>query len=482
MPEITSFDHNGISIYSQPAPQPMGPLGGVVIGLVGTAPDADAQIPRSKAWRINTPAQAAMLDSTGNERGTLWRAVSELQKVANVPVYVVIEREDQDPVPADKNYTMNVVSAKQDANGPIMVVVDNSTLMESVSGNAVNNWTAVVGEKNTAIQTFVVGDVNTLTLSQNGTLSLADLIQGVVITINGKDLTPAGTVANIVGKIDPDTGRRTGIQALISTDESLTHIAAPGFNHKAVCDALAQMALRISAQPVLDGPSTNDQDAINFSKALGTVGTGYDLATLVDPFVKVWSSKVKGYVYMSGVPHLLGAAARVAPWEVPGKGRMNVYIDDTQRTIDYNITDKASGGSLLNRYGVTYFARTSVGGFSVIGNRTVSGRFINKVGLEQAIIRKLIKTSDRKMGENLTAEFMQQQCDSLNAWLAQEAAAGALIAAKVYLHPTLNSTEAYLNGEWHIVIAYGGYSPNEHMVFHLREDTGIVEAFLEETL
>lgn len=482
MPEITGFVHNGISILSQPAPQPMGPLGGVVLGLVGTAPDADPQIPRSKAWRINSPVQAAMLDKTGNERGTLWRAVTEIQKVANVPIYVVIEREETDLEPAAKDYTMTVVSASQAEGGPIQVIVDSSTLLESVSGSAVNSWTAVVGEKSAAVQIYTVGEVNTLTLSQNGTLLVSDLNQGTQITVKGKDLTPAGTVANIIGKVDPDTGRRTGIQALISTDESLTHIAAPGFNHKAVCDALAQMALRISAQPVLDGPSTNDQDAINFSKSLGTVGTGYDLATLVDPFVKVWSAKAKGYVYMSGVPHLLGAAARVNPWEVPGKGRMNVNIDDTQRTIDYNVMDKASGGNLLNRYGITYFAHTSVGGFSVIGNRTLSGRFINKVGLEQAIIRKLIKTADRKMGENLTAEFMQQQCDSLNAWLAQEAAAGALIAAQVYLHPTLNSPEAYLNGEWHIVIAYGGYSPNEHMVFHLREDVGIVKSFLEETL
>ena len=86
MPEITSFVHNGISILSQPAPLPMGPLSGVVLGLVGTAPDADPQIPRSKALRINTPVQAAMLDKTGNERGTLWRAVTEIQKVANVPI------------------------------------------------------------------------------------------------------------------------------------------------------------------------------------------------------------------------------------------------------------------------------------------------------------------------------------------------------------------------------------------------------------
>ncbi|MGL5267760.1 MAG: hypothetical protein ACRC9E_16320, partial [Plesiomonas shigelloides] len=121
MPEITSFVHNGISILSQPAPQPMGPLGGVVLGLVGTAPDADPQIPRSKAWRINTPVQAAMLDKTGNERGTLWRAVTEIQKVANVPIYVVIEREETDLEPAAKDYTMTVVSASQAEGGPIQV-------------------------------------------------------------------------------------------------------------------------------------------------------------------------------------------------------------------------------------------------------------------------------------------------------------------------------------------------------------------------
>ncbi len=133
MPMIEEFTHNGISILRQPAPAPYGPLGSVVLGLVGTAPDADPAIPRSKAYRIANPAQAAKLDMTGNERGTLFRAVNEILKMVAVPIWVVIEEEDTTTVPAPKDYTMTVSSAKVDELG-LRVVVSDSTLVEAVVG------------------------------------------------------------------------------------------------------------------------------------------------------------------------------------------------------------------------------------------------------------------------------------------------------------------------------------------------------------
>ncbi|MDA1378757.1 hypothetical protein PCI56_01370 [Plesiomonas shigelloides subsp. oncorhynchi] len=60
---------------------------------------------------------------------------------------MVIEREETDLEPAAKDYTMTVVSASQEDGGSIQVIVDSSTLLESVSGSAVNSWTAVVGKK-----------------------------------------------------------------------------------------------------------------------------------------------------------------------------------------------------------------------------------------------------------------------------------------------------------------------------------------------
>lgn len=485
MPKIESFVHNGISIKTTPAPAPMGPLGGVVLGLVGTAPDADPAIPRSKAYRIANPAQAAKLDITGNELGTLPRVVSEILKMVAVPIYVVIEEEDTTSVPAAKDYSAKVVSATEE-NGLLRVVVSESTLTEAVVGAEAASWTVEVGTGGTKTATmvsFVPGTENVLTIAAGGALALGDLTAGVTLAIHGKDLTAAGTIVNIVGRIDPMTGRRSGIEALAGDiPETLTDIAAPGFSHKAVHDALAVMGRRLFCRVALEGPSSTDDAAIALSQSLAVVDTGYDQAVIVDPFVKVWSQAAAGYVYMSGVAHYLNCVARVEPWEAPGRGRMGVLIDGTQRTIDYNIIDKTSNGNLLNKYGICYFARTAMGGYSLIGNRTVSGRFLNVVGLELAIIRKLIATSERDMAYNLTAEFMEQKVDALNNWLDAQAAAGAMIAARCRLHPTLNNTENYMNGEWHLVIEYGAYRPNEHMVYHLREDVGIVNAFLEEVL
>lgn len=483
MPVIEQFVHNGATILREPAPSPMGPLGRAVFGLVGTAPDAHPDIPRSKAYWVNNKAALAKLDTTGQERGTLWRVCNAMLNAAQCSIYVVIEDEDNSVPPAAKAYEGTIVSAKANADTTLAVTLVDPTLLEAVVGAQAASWTATINGKTSALVSYIPGETNVLTLKGDGAIKLADLTAQSKIVINGKDLTASGTIAKIVGGVDPLTGRRTGIAALAADiPETLTDIAAPGFSHKAVHDALAQMATRLYAAPALEGTSTTDEAVIALSQSLGVADTGYAGATLVDPFVKVWSNAVKGYVYMSGVAHYLSCVARVDVHENPGQGRMNVYIDGCQRTIDYNLLDKTSGGNRLNKYGVCYFGRTSRGGFSLIGNRTLSGRFINFERLELAIIRKLIATTEPGMGQLLTKEFMESKVASLQNWLDGEAAAGKLIGAKVYLHPTLNHADNYRNGEWHIVIGWAGYSPNEHMVYHLREDEGIVESFLNEVL
>ena len=379
MPVIEQFVHNGASIVREPAPTPMGPLGRSVFGLVGTAPDAHPDIPRSKAYWVNNKQALAKLDVAGHERGTLWRACSAMLDAAQCSIYVVIEDEDNTTAPADKDYQGTIVTAKANENGSLAITLDDPTLLDAVVGAQAASWSAEIGGKSSGLVSYLPGETNILTIKGDGAIKLVDLVAGSKIVIHGKDLTAAGTIAKIVGGIDPLTGRRTGIEALAADiPETLTDIAAPGFNHKAVHDALAKMAKRLFAAPALEGPSTTDEAAIALSQSLGVVDTGYADAVLVDPFVKVWSNAAKGYVYMSGVAHYLSCVARVDVHEAPGKGRMNVYIDGVQRTIDYNLLDKTSGGDRLNKYGVTYFGRTSRGGFSLLGNRTLDGSFINK--------------------------------------------------------------------------------------------------------
>ena len=388
MPAIPQFTHNGISIETQRAPAPMGPLGKIVIGVVGTAPNADPLLVKNTPHRIANLADVAKLDMTGTEEGTLWRTCSEIFKLISVPIYAVIVEPGADEA-------------------------------------AANN--------------------------------------------------------NVIGKIDGATGQRSGIQALADCMEIPTHIAAPGFNAKAVSDALAQVGKRLFAIPVGDGPNTNDVAAVEFSDSIGGEGTGYDAFYLVDPQVFVYSQAAKGNVSFSAAAMALSCFARVSAWESPAV-QGGVMIDGTARVIDFNIMDKSTNGDLLNKNGVSYFARTSMGGFSLIGNRCVMGRFVSQVGLEYAIIRKLAKTSQGDMAKNLTKNMMEQKVRKLNVWLKSLQADETIMGAQVYLHPTLNNVENYTNGEWHIAIKYHGYAPNEHMVYHLIEDQGIVETFLEGAL
>ncbi|WP_182027490.1 phage tail protein [Vibrio rotiferianus] len=386
--EITSFEHNGISIVKKALPAPMGPLGKHIVCWVGTAPDKHADVPFNVPFRVANTTDAAKLDTTGEEEGWLWYAVTETLKKVQVPQYVIVV-----PEGADATETLN----------------------------------------------------------------------------------------NVIGGIDAATGQRTGIAAISLCTESPTIIAAPGYTHqKPASDALVAEALKLMAFPHLDGLSTSTKAVIDYSLTLATQDTGYDIATLIDPQPSIYSKAAGANVYVPPSVLSVGCHAGVALHESPGN--KGTYAQGVQRDITYDIMDTTTEGDLLNRHGICYFGRTDLGGISLLGNRTLSGRFINQVCLEQAICRKLKKSAQKVMAENLDKSFMEQEIAKLNAWGAQLKANEEVIGMEVSLHPELNTAETFRNGTWYIAIRYAGFPPNEHMVYHLIEDIGIIDNFISEIL
>lgn len=388
MAEVTNFEHNGVSIEASESPEAMGGLGDNVIGLVGTAPNRDTSVPLNAPFRISNFTQAALLDPTGAEEGSLFQVVNQILKVVQVPIYVVVVEEG---------------------------------------------------------------------------------------------LTAADTLNNIIGGADVTTGQMLGLSALSIAPEVPTIIGAPGFSDKqALHSELASFAKRIRCRFVFDGLDVTVAAQVTNSESIGGADLGYDRGYMVHQMPAVYSKAAKGNVFLPPSSLAIAALAAVKQWESPGN--QVTYAADVSRSVEYNILDKATEGDLLNRYGVSYYARTTLGGFSLIGNRSITGKFISYVGLEDAITRKLVKAAQKAMAKNLTKSFMEQEVKRINDWLQTLVADETIPGGKVYLHPELNSVEKYKNGTWYVVIDYGRYAPNEHMIYQLNAVDSIIEEFLEDVL
>jgi phage tail sheath protein FI len=303
----------------------------------------------------------------------------------------------------------------------------------------------------------------------------------IYVVVVEEETTPAATMSNVVGGVDAASGQRLGLSALTTCQEMPTIIGAPGFSSdQAVHSELASLGKRIRARVVLDGKDVTVAGQVTNSESIGGAELGYDRCYLVHQMPAVYSKAALGNVFLPPSSLAIAALASVKQWESPGN--QVTYAADVSRTVEYNILDKSTEGDLLNSYGISYYARTDLGGFSLLGNRSITGKFISYVGLEDAISRKLVGAAQKVMAKNLTKGFMDQEVERVDQWLQTLVADGTIPGGKVYLHPELNSVEKYKYGTWYLCIDYGRYAPNEHMIYQLNASDAIIEEFLGDVL
>jgi len=303
----------------------------------------------------------------------------------------------------------------------------------------------------------------------------------IYVVVVGEGATDADTINNVIGGVDVESGQKKGLEALRLAKEDLTIIGAPGFTAtKAMATEFASLGKSIRARVVLDGQDGTVDAQTTYSGTLGGESLGFDRCLLVHQMTSVYSKAAKANVFLPPSALAIAALASVKQWESPGNQVTNAL--DVSRTVEYNILDSSTEGDLLNRYGICYYAATTLGGISLLGNRSVTGKFISYVGLSDAVTRKLAKSGQKVMAKNLTKSFMEQEVKRVNDWLQTLVADETIPGGSVYLHPELNSVENYKNGTWYIVIDYGRYAPNEHMVYVLNASDQIIEDFLEDVL
>ena len=214
-------------------------------------------------------------------------------------------------------------------------------------------------------------------LGASGTLPAAidgifDQCGAMVVVVRVEEAAQStGTQSNVIGGVDPATGRNKGIQCFLDAGSAVKArpriLIAPGFSHKqAVGAELLSVAERLKAVCILDGPNTTDAAAISYAENFGSAR-----AYVVDPWVKAWDASASAETTQPASPRVAGLIAKSDNergfWWSPSNQEI-LGITGTARPIDFVMGDSNCAANHLNENNVATIIHQD--GYRLWGNRT----------------------------------------------------------------------------------------------------------------
>lgn len=433
-----------------------------VIGIVGTAPNADPD-----AFPINTPTliagsqrEAAKLDMLGTGEGTLPKALDAILDQIGA-VVIVVRVEEGESEAATLANIMGGVNASTGKYEGVHALLG----AESVVGYA-PRILCVPGFTHTRVQDGVTAisignggsgytEAPTITLAGggggSGATAQATVVGGVItkitVTNAGMGYTEAPTVA-ITG------GNGTGATATASV----------GVAANAVVSELLGIANRLRAVIIADGPNTNDADAIAYRGDFGS-----KRVYVVDPKVLVLDEDGTTITDWSS-PRVAGLIARIDNergfWWSPSN--QEIYgIQGTARTIDFTLGDKSSRANLLNENEVATIIRQD--GFRLWGNRTCSSdqkwAFLCVVRTADIINDSLLRAHLWAVDRGITKQYVNDVIEGVNAYLRNLVSLGAILGGTCWADPDLNTADQIADGKVYFDFDFTPVYPAEHIIF-----------------
>ncbi len=319
-------------------------------------------------------------------------------------------------------------------------------------------------------------------LGTTGTLPNAlDLIMdqaGAVVVVvrvaqaNNSD-TDAGTITNVIGGVDGVTGAYKGVQSFLSSESLLgvtpRILIAPGFTHQRTSGSnpvVAEMlgiANRLRAVIIADGPSTTDAAAITYRGDWGS-----KRVYVVDPFVKVFRDGQ--YVHEPASSVVAGLIAKSDNergfWWSPSNQEMSGIVG-TQRSIDFVLGDPNCRANLLNEQEVATIIRKD--GFRLWGNRTCSSdqkwAFLSVVRTADMLNESILQAHMWAVDRNITRTYLEDVTAGVNAYLARLKAQGAILGGECKPNPDLNTPANIADGKVFFDVRFTPPFPAEHVTF-----------------
>lgn len=454
----TTFLHGVEVLQIDTGARPIQTVRSSVIGLIGTAHDADAtKFPLNTPVLIARRSEMAGLGTTG----TLQSALDLIYDQAGAVVVVV--RVEQG---ADESATINNIRGG----------INNGT----GAYEGVHAFLAAENEVGFSPRILLAPGF-THQRTSNGILSIAVQTQGSgyttapAVTISGGGGTGAtavavlGTGAN-AGKVVSFTITNPGKG--YTTDPTVTIAAPPAGGVQAVAGAinrgtvrsevLAEMlgiAQRLRAVIIADGPNTTDAAAIQIADDFGS-----DRIYVIDPWVLVDGSSVPSSPAVAGLINKVDNERGF--WWSPSNNEIN-GIEGTARAIDFTLGDYTSRANLLNEAKIATIVREQ--GFRLWGNRTLASdplyAFLSVRRTADMVNESILRGHLWAVDRCITATYLEEVTESVRGYLRSLKARGAILGGDVWVDPDLNTPATIANGQVFFDFDFTPPYPAERVTF-----------------
>ncbi|WKE49036.1 phage tail sheath C-terminal domain-containing protein [Gluconobacter oxydans] len=454
-----------------------------VIGIVGTAPYADAT-----QWPLNTPVlvsgddvsliAALSVNAPANQGdvGTLVPAFSDiLDECAPVVVAVRVEAVASSGSQAVSSYDIatipNVVGglsaagaytgvhallAAESAVGkrPRLLCAPGWTHQTQTNGiiaisvtNGGSGYTA--GEYPLTItDTSGKSAAATVTVGSSGSVSL------VTVTANGSGYSSSPSFAMPAAA---GSGASAAFSATVATAEN------------AVVAELKGIAEQLGAVIYADGPNTNATDAIT------AAAEGGARVMLIDP----WFIKENNAGVNTSFPPSAKFAAKqayvdssVGFWASVSNKPLNGLLGLT-RPIDFVLGSQTCQANVLNSSNVTTIVRTPKG-YTTWGNRALDGSFLCVTRTVDVINASVMSAVLQFVDEGITTNFVTEVVQYVNAYLRKLTALGAITGGKCWADTALNTAASVMSGQVYFDFDIGPVYPAERITFRSSINDGYI--------
>lgn len=453
---------------------PSGPVETVksnVIGLVGTAPDADPDI-----FPLNTPVAVfadALKAGQLKSAGTLLDGIDAIfsQKSAVVVVTRVAEGVSQEETwsnavgsPTGKTGVWSLLKAR-----PTLKVIPKLLVAPGMTS----------GRPTNGVKNLVIADQGSAYVLATTTITIeappaggrqatavpqvvGGKLTGAIITDPGYGYTaaPAVTVA--------------GAGAGATVTATLGHVANP------VGVALASIVDRLRAVAFLDGPGTDYADAVEYRNDYGS-----QRISIVDPGVLSWDTENSIYVTKPASAYAAGIQARIDEEKGFWYSFSNEVIQNIggpARPVDFMPNDRDCEANMLNAAQITTIIHDD--GFRLWGLR---GTGQDPLWAQLSVRRTadmVYESLERAERSRLDKPFSYQLLSGIegdvNSYLRLLRARGALIGGKCWIDPTVNTPATFAAGELTVDFDLEPPACLEHLQFRARRNPQYYTDFIEQ--